>query len=93
VLKVFGYLAVFLLAVVGDLATFDAAGFGVEAFLTAGALSRLGAVTDLMAALTNSIFVPGVVSTTTDESLIDTILPVIPPSMTTFAPTFTELVS
>jgi hypothetical protein len=97
------YLAVFFVADDDGFATLVVAGlfatgvFGAADFFTgtAGALtlSRLGVETERTAAFRNSILVPGVVSTTNVESPIDATFPVIPPIMTTSAPTLTELAS
>jgi len=77
---------------------FVVAGFFVAAgaflagssFTGSGFSSKVGATTVLTAAFTNLILVPGVVSTMTVSSRIETIFPSIPPSITTSAPTATD---
>lgn len=87
------YLATFLVVVffavaAGFLGAMAAlAGVFLVAF---GLLDKLGATTVLTAALTNSIRLPGVVSTMTLSSRIETIFPFIPPSITTSDPTATD---
>jgi hypothetical protein len=48
-----------------------------------GFVSKVGAITVRTAAFTNSILLPGVVSTITLSSRIETIFPLMPPSITT----------
>jgi hypothetical protein len=75
------WVVVFFAGVAGFLgATAALAGVLLVAF---GFVSKVGAITVRTAAFTNSILLPGVVSTITLSSRIETIFPLMPPSITT----------